>query len=127
MSVLSDIYLDYIACLNQQAWSNLHKFVHSDVQHNKRPLGLDGYLDMLKSDFSAIPDLRYNIEMLIADTSSLASRLHFDCTPKGSFLSLPINGKRITFAENVFYRFQDNKIQEVWSVIDKVAIEAQLG
>ncbi|MCO7248095.1 hypothetical protein NH395_17595 [Halomonas sp. Mc5H-6] len=26
----------------------------------------------------------------------------------------------------MFYLFHDNKIQEVWSVIDKTAIEAQL-
>jgi hypothetical protein len=28
--------------------------------------------------------------------------------------------------ENVFYEFHDGKIVQVWSVIDKVAIEAQL-
>ena len=30
------------------------------------------------------------------------------------------------FAENVFYQFRDERIAEVWSVIDKAAIEAQL-
>ncbi|WP_336605525.1 ester cyclase [Chromohalobacter canadensis] len=28
------------------------------------------------------------------------------------------------FAENVFYEFRDEKIVQVWSVIDKAAIEA---
>ncbi|WP_366066243.1 ester cyclase [Halomonas sp. Mc5H-6] len=37
-----------------------------------------------------------------------------------------MNGQNVTFCENVFYLFHDNKIQEVWSVIDKTAIEAQL-
>jgi predicted ester cyclase len=32
----------------------------------------------------------------------------------------------VQFAENVFYEFLDGKIESVWSVIDRAAIEAQL-
>jgi predicted ester cyclase len=32
----------------------------------------------------------------------------------------------VSFSENVFYEFRDGKIREVWSVIDKAAIESQL-
>jgi predicted ester cyclase len=39
---------------------------------------------------------------------------------------LPVHGKRVSFAENVFYQFQGRRISEVWSVIDKAAIQAQL-
>ena len=81
---------------------------------------------MLEGDFDEIPDLRFNIQMLVADPPYIASRLVFDCTPKGTFLGLSVNGKRVTFAENVIYEFRGEKIVEVWSVIDKVAIEAQL-
>jgi hypothetical protein len=55
-----------------------------------------------------------------------ASRLGFDCTPKGMFLGLHVNGKRVSFTENVIYEFGSEKIVRVWSVIDKAAIEAQL-
>ena len=61
-----------------------------------------------------------------ADPPLIASRLAFDCTPVGSFLDLPVNGRRVRFTENVFYEFRDRKIAQVWSLIDKVAIEAQL-
>ncbi len=37
-----------------------------------------------------------------------------------------MNGRRVNFAENVFYRFEGGKVAEVWSVVDKGAIEAQL-
>jgi hypothetical protein len=65
--------------------------------------------------------------MLVSEPPFVASRLSFDCTPKGLFLSLPVNGKRVSFAENVFYKFRSSKIAEVWSTIRKAAIEAQLG
>jgi predicted ester cyclase len=125
-SDLAGIYRDYIACLNRQDWPALGQFVHDEVTHNARPLGLPGYRAMLEQDFHKIPDLRFNIELLISDPPDIAARLTFDCAPVGTFLGLAVNGKRVSFCENVFYRFRDGKIWQVWSVIDKAAIEAQL-
>jgi predicted ester cyclase len=53
-------------------------------------------------------------------------RLRFDCSPKGDFLGLPINGLHVSFHENVFYQFQEGKIICVQSVLDKAALEEQL-
>ncbi|MHC2438870.1 ester cyclase [Bradyrhizobium sp. USDA 4451] len=124
---LAEIYRSYIACLNRQDWPRLGQFVGDDVCHNGRRIGLSGYRAMLEQDFSDIPDLRFNVALLIADVSHVASRLAFDCSPKATFLGLNVNGRRVAFAENVFYQFRDGKIVEVWSVIDKAAIEAQLA
>jgi len=123
---LSDIYRSYIACLNAQDWSKLGQFVATNVLHNDRPIGLSGYRAMLEQDFRNIPDLYFNLKLLISDPPHVASRLAFDCTPRAKFLGLNINGRRVLFAENVFYEFRANKIMRVWSVIDKAAIEAQL-
>jgi predicted ester cyclase len=123
---LSDLYRGYIACLNQQDWQKLEQFVDGDVHHNGRQIGLSGYRRMLERDFDEIPDLHFNVRLLIADEPYLASRLAFDCSPKAKFLGLDVNGKRVSFTENVFYEFRREKIAQVWSVIDKAAIEAQL-
>ena len=123
---LSDVYRAYIECLNQQDWTNLEKFVHEGVCHNDRRLGVSGYRKMLERDFEEIPDLCFDIQLLVCEPPYIACRLAFDCTPKGEFLGLPINGKKVSFTENVFYRFHDKKIDGVWSVIDKAAVEAQL-
>src|SRR6185437_9816567 len=123
---LSDIYRAYIACLNQQDWPNLGQFVDENVARNGQQLGLSGYRRMLETDFREIPDLHFNIQLLITDPPYVASRLAFDCSPKGKFLGLDVNGKRVSFTENVFYEFRAGKIVHVWSVIDKAAIEAQL-
>ncbi len=124
---LSDAYRAYISCLNEQDWPNLGRFVSDQVRYNGSLVGLSGYRDMLEKDFDAIPDLRFNIQILISDAPYISSRLAFDCTPKGVLFGLPVNGRRVSFAENVFYEFQDEKIQQVWSIIDKAAIEAQLS
>lgn len=53
---LSALYRDYIACLNAKTWPDLGRFVHDDVEHNGRPLGLPGYRAMLENDYRQIPD-----------------------------------------------------------------------
>ena len=125
-AVLAELYRSYLDCLNRQSWHELDRFVAQDVRHNGRMLGLSGYRDMLVKDFADIPDLRFNIQLLICEPPRLAARLLFDCAPRGDFLGLHINGRRVSFTENVFYEFTEAKIGAVWSVIDKVAIEAQL-
>lgn len=124
---LADVYRGYIACLNQQDWPKLGEFVDDEARHNGRRLGVSGYREMLEKDFREIPDLEFRIQLLVADPPAIASRLEFDCTPKGKFLGLPVNGRRVAFCENVFYEFRQGKIWQVWSVIDKAAIEAQLS
>ena len=123
---LSDLYRAYLACLNAQDWARLGDFVHQEVHYNGEGIGLSGYRGRLERDFREIPDLSFEIQLLIAEPPRLASRLAFDCTPKGKFLGLDVKGKRVSFSENVFYEFRDGKIAEVWSVIDKAAIEAQI-
>ncbi|OLO12729.1 ester cyclase [Chromohalobacter japonicus] len=125
-SELANVYRDYIACLNRQDWPLLARFVHEDVKHNGEQLGVSGYRRMLERDFSEIPDLSFNVELLVSDPPYIASRLRFNCTPKERFLGLGVYGRRVSFAENVFYELRDEKIVQVWSVIDKAAIETQL-
>lgn len=122
---LSHRYRRYLDCLNRRDWPALGEFVADDATHNGQPFGLAGYRRMLERDVLQIPDLRFEIDLLLAEPPMVASRLRFDCTPQGDFLGVPVNGRRIVFTENVFYRFRDGKIAEVWSLLDRAAVEAQ--
>src|SRR5712675_2333704 len=96
---LVELYQSYIACLNEQDWSRLGHYVHDDVHHNGKRLGLSGYREMLESDVRSIRDLHFNIELLVCDPPRIASRLRFHCSPVGMFLGLPVNGKKVLFFE----------------------------
>lgn len=124
---LTEHYRAYLDCLNRQSWAELDRFVDDEVWHNGRPLGLAGYREMLEKDFADIPDLYFDVRMIVCEPPRLAARLSFDCTPRGEFLGLQVDGRRVSFTENVFYDFAGARIAQVWSVIDKVAIEAQLS
>ena len=124
---LGSVYRAYIDCLNRRAWDELGAFVQDDVVHNGRALNLTGYRAMLERDVREIPDLRFTIDILVCDASMVGARLVFDCTPAGAFLGLPVDGRRVSFTENIFYAFRGGRIATAWSVIDKAAVEAQLG
>lgn len=124
---LRERYQAYLDCLNRQAWAELGRHVDEAVEHNGRPLGLAGYQAMLEGDHAAIPNLYFAAQLLVAEPPWLAARLDFDCTPHGELFGLAVKGRRVRFAEHVFYRFENGRIREVRSVIDTAAIAAQLA
>ena len=124
---LKSRYGAYLDCLNRQDWQDLGSFVGEAVVYNGRSIGLAGYREMLKEDYRAIPDLHFKAELVTVDPCHVASRLAFDCTPVGLLFGLPVNGRRVQFHENVFYRFDSALIAQVWSIIDQAAIASQLA
>lgn len=121
-----NLYRAYIDCLNRQDWPALGRFVDQNVHYNGERIGLSGYREMLENDFRAIPDLQFVIDLLMADPPRIAARLCFDCTPVGELFGFAVNGQRVSFTENVFYEFSDGRIRNVYSVIDKATVQAQL-
>lgn len=126
MSALSDLYQEYIECLNNQRWHELENYVDRNVAYNGQIVGLAAYREARENEFREIPDLQFSVSILVCDEKMVASRLDFDISPIGKFLGMPVNGRRISFSEHAFYEFDKRKIVTVWSVIDKAAIQAEL-
>jgi predicted ester cyclase len=120
-------YKRYIACLKDRSLDRLGDFVDDGVEYNGKQISLAGYRHVLEANYRDIPDLKFKVQLCVADESTIASRLSFHCTPVGRFLNVDVNGKSVSFCENVFYEYEHGKISRVWSVIDKAAIEAQLS
>jgi predicted ester cyclase len=85
------------------------------------------YAGMIAQDVRAIPDLSFRIDLCVTSHDVVACRLWFDCTPEREFAGITPTGRRVTFAEHVFYRFRDGRIERVWSLIDTNAVRDQLG
>jgi len=124
---LLGVYRDYLACLNNRQWNELGRFVADGVVYNGERLGIKGYRAMLQADVDAIPDLQFTPEILLADDNVVACRLFFECNPRRAFLGFEPTGTQVAFPEHVFYRFDEWRIVEVWSVIDKEAIREQIS
>ncbi|MFD9701673.1 ester cyclase [Lentzea sp. NPDC059081] len=119
-------YRGYLDCLNERRFDDLGRFVHDPVVHNDRRLGLAEFQDLLRQDAAEIPDLRYEIGLLVIAGDDVACRIEFDCTPR-SFRGMPPAEEKISFAEHVFYCYREGRIERVWSLVDLDAIRAQLS
>ncbi|RXF74953.1 ester cyclase [Hansschlegelia zhihuaiae] len=126
-SELEERYRRYIARLNDRRVHELEDFVHDEVVYNGERLTRAGYQDLIAEAVAAIPDLWFDIRLLVASGDRVACRLLFECTPQRTFLGLEPSGKRVSFCEHVFYEFRDGRIAEVWSLIDRSALAAQLA
>ena len=120
-------YRGYLDALNHRRFGDLGQFVHDVVVRNGQALTVQQYAQFIADDVDAIPDLTYTIDQLVASNDTVAARLWFDCTPVREFLGVPPPGHRVQFAEHVFYRFQDGRIEQVWSLIDTEALRDQLA
>ena len=121
------VYSDYLQCLNVRQWPRVGEFVADQLSYNGQSMTLRDYRAMLEADVDAIPDLQFHPEVLLADDNVVACRLFFQCHPRHAFLGFEPTGGQVSFPEHVFYRFDDRRIVEVWSVIDKQAIREQVS
>jgi predicted ester cyclase len=124
---LTTAYAAYLDCLNARRWDELGHHVADDVRHDDRPLGLAGYRRMLERDVAAIPDLRFVAEDVVASGDVVAVRLAFDCHPVGELFGVAVDGRRVVFAEHVFYRYVDGRVADVRSLVDVEAVRRQVG
>ena len=120
-------YLDYLAVLNERRFDDLVDFVAVGLTYNGRAITRADYQQSRREEVLAIPDLRFDVGLLVVEDERVACRLEFDCTPEGTFLGFEPQGGRVRFAEHVFYRFADGLIVEVTSLVDREAIRLQLG
>ena len=119
-------YRSYLDALNERRLDDLMDYVQDELSYNGEKITRRQYQDLIAGDISAIPDLIFDAQIIVATDEHVACRLVFNCTPQQEFLGFSPNGQQLCFAEHVFYHFRDGRIAAVWSLIDRPAIEAQL-
>lgn len=124
---LERVYRAYVETLNERRLDELGRFVHDELVYNGQRWTLARYVTRLADDLATIPDLHYDLQLVLADGDQVAARLGFSCSPRGEFLGVATDGRRVDFAEHVFYRFRGQRIEQVWSLIDTDAIRRTLA
>lgn len=92
------------------------------------PLGPEGALQLRAMLHTAFPDLRINVEDIVAEEDRVAVRATWTGTHRGALPMMPVpaTGRRVTFTGMVFWRIRDGKIAERWGTIDRLGIQQQL-
>jgi predicted ester cyclase len=123
---LEQVYRAYISALNDRRLDDLDTFVHDELVYNDKTITRQQYTRMIADAVHNIPDLYFDIDLCVAGDDLVACRLWFNCTPEHEFAGITPTGRRVRFAEHVFYRFRDGRIEHVWSLIDTDAVRVQM-
>jgi C-1 hydroxylase len=76
---------------------------------------------------SAFPDLRFEVEDLVADGDLVAARMRARATHCGEFMGLPPTGRQVSVLVMGQVRVAEGRIVEHWNVMDEVHLLQQLG
>jgi predicted ester cyclase len=75
---------------------------------------------------AAFPDLRVDIDDLIAEDDQVVARLTFSGTHQGEFRGIAPTGRSISFSAVRIYRLTGGKIVGSWAVQDALGLVSQL-
>lgn len=89
--------------------------------------GVEGFKQMVASSRTAMPDLHYTIDSMIAEGDIVAVRYTATGTFKGKYGDIEPTGKKMTRKDAIFHRFEKGKQVEAWTFSDTLSLYQQLG
>jgi steroid delta-isomerase-like uncharacterized protein len=98
------------------------------VNHGlERSLTLAQDMEALKGWHEAFPDLRIDVQQVIAENDRVCVLWIAQGTNTGAGGGLPATGKRARLRGITIWRIKDGKITEEWSSFDQLSLLKQLG
>jgi len=90
-------------------------------------LGVEGATAFGLLTHTAMPDIVFTVEDLVAEDDMVGARMSYAGTNTGPFLMLPATGAPITSKSMFIARFSDGRIEEGWIQVDGLGMLTQLG
>jgi steroid delta-isomerase-like uncharacterized protein len=112
---------------DRSGWYGFHAdSVHA---HGLAPTALDfaGMKNFYTALWGAFPDLTIEIDELIGEGDKVVWRITAAGTHRGPFQGVPATGKAVKFGAQYTFRFENGKIVERWSTLDRLALLMQIG
>ena len=117
--------------INTGKLENLKDLVADDVKdHDPAPNqgpGPQGYIDFFTMMRNAFPDMKVEVEQLVADDDNVAFAYTLTGTHKGDFMGVAGTGKSIKARGMQISRFENGKMVERWGSSDELGILKQIG
>lgn len=104
-----------------------HNPVSSDARTQGEVRGIEAFRRHAESIPAAFPDVRFDVQDVIAEDDRVMVRFVLSGTHEGKFMGIEPTGKEITMSGIVVYRFAEGKIVERWSEANTLGLLQQLG
>lgn len=120
----------YSEVWTQADFSQVANFIAPEMTYHIRgksiQLGPESLIEIVSRWKSAFPDIRFEVEELIAEGDKVAARIKYTGTQLGAWKDIPPTGLKVEVREMMFFRFRDEQIIEVWEVTDEFSQREQL-
>jgi steroid delta-isomerase-like uncharacterized protein len=112
---------------DRSGWYDFH--AESVQAHGLGPAALDmaGMKNFYTALWGGFPDLRIEIDELVGEGDKVVWRITASGTHQGTFQGVPATGKSVKFGAHYTFRFENGKIVERWSTLDRLSLLVQLG
>lgn len=89
--------------------------------------GAEGFVQFFTAFRRAFPDLKIEVDHLVADDDSVAIAYTVTGTHEGDFLGVPGTGRNVKARGVQIARFVDGRLVERWGSSDQLGILQQIG
>lgn len=121
----------FFEVLNRQDTEKIRQLVSStnySLYFSGMPrMDWNGSMQFLAPFNIAFPDLRRNIEDIVAEGNKVAVRMNVIGTHKGKFQGIAPTGKKVSFTAMDILTIIDGKVSEEWSTADIMGLMQQAG
>ena len=101
--------------------------LRSGVSAEAAPRGPQAVKEHVSGWLTSFPDLRFNIEQMIAERDRVVSQLMMEGTQQGTWMGISPTGKRLQIRMITIHRIANGKIAEDWVLVESLGLFQQLG
>jgi len=102
-------------------------YVRHDLRAGDPTPGPEGQKDIAAAFRTAFPDLRWEIDFLLADGDFVAGRWTATGTHLGPWAGVEPTGRPMSFSGINVFRFSGGRVVEIWNHRDDLGLRQQLG
>ncbi len=116
----------YREVINEQRVDAIDELLSEDFVHNGEARGREGQKLAVGAFLSAFPDLRNEIELILAEDDLVAAHQTWTGTHDGEFAGVAATGKHVSFRSTAVLRVADGRIAQAWDIVDVAGLLGEL-
>jgi len=116
----------YREAIDEHDPSACERLLSIDFVHNGEPRGRTGQRQAVEYFLAAFPDLRNEIEVILAEDDLVAAHQRWSGTHAGEFLGVEATDRSVMFTSTAVLRIRDGLIAQAWDEMDAAGLLRQL-
>ncbi|WP_188316524.1 ester cyclase [Solihabitans fulvus] len=89
--------------------------------------GRRAYRELILATRTSFPDLRQEVDLVIAQSGTVVLRSRYLGTQRGEHDGIPPTGRRVEITELLWLRFDGDQVAELWQELNNLTVLDQLG